>query len=406
MVTLAQQVSGSQFFLVVSVSSLLVSLIYFFLFQGEKYDPLEPLKNLKPVAASKAQNKNRKPGTWTPENFTVSKPKLYPDWDINTTKPLPYRAFKHKYHVNMGIRNMEFDDWIQLDNEWMKYHDEKLKRIADKNELVYGTLPELYPAALELLDLFKSYLPARYPTLFKETEKGIYNLVTKEDFDFKSRPLPEDPMLMASKLIQDDIAIMVEMPDGQFYLKGGAIMLAGFWRLKDKLNLPLSLIHTTGDVPKYNTHLKSGMEKFFTRQTPDKPVVRNNYFIQTDDKLAWSESIGDENTDQVGWYTAPKLQDINKIFFRSERQSVRKLPLTGLVFFTVRTYFHPITDLCKEPYIPRRLLDGIASWSEDVKEYRGLHAFEDVLMPYLREKAEEQELQGFTIENEPQSYPY
>ncbi|ODV83937.1 hypothetical protein CANARDRAFT_29655 [[Candida] arabinofermentans NRRL YB-2248] len=256
---------------------------------------------------------------------------------------------------------------------------------------------------------FREFLPKRYPKLFKKTEKGIDNIVTGEIFEFVNIPKNEfkqDPMLMASMMTQDDLAVMVESSEGEYYLKGGSIMLAGFWRLKDKLNQPLYAIHTEGEVPKYKEKLMTPMDKFFLRQTPDKPVVRNNYFLQTDDDLAWSTSIGDENNEVVGWYTANEATDITKLYYRSERQSLRKLPLTGVTIFTIRTYFLPVTELCKEPYVPRRLLDGILSWEEDVQEYRGFAKFNNVLLPYLEEKAKEQEALGYTPDQEPVTYPF
>ena len=36
-------------------------------------------------------------------------------------------------------------------------------------------------------------------------------------------------MAMCARLVQDDLAIMFEKPDGQYYLLAGAILLAGFW---------------------------------------------------------------------------------------------------------------------------------------------------------------------------------
>lgn len=234
-------------------------------------------------------------------------------------------------------------------------------------------------------------------------------MVTGEVFEFNNIPKSEfkkDPMEMAALMTQDDLAILKENEDGQYILKGGAIMLAGFWRLKDKTNLPLSAIHTTGDVPKYNEKLKTPMEKFFTRLTCDKPVVRNNYFIQTDDDLAWSSSIGSEDIPDVGWNTAEPANDVNMIYYRSERQSVRRLPLTGCIVFTIRTYFLPITKMCLEPHVPKRLLDGILSWDDDVRRYRGYEKFKDVLIPYLEEQTKLQEERGITVVNEPNSYPF
>ncbi|KAG7193076.1 uncharacterized protein KQ657_001193 [Scheffersomyces spartinae] len=353
-------------------------------------------------------NKNRKFGEWTPDpNFKTPIPPSYANWDIEKTKPVPYRAFKHRYVVTMGIRSMDWDEWIQLDNEWLRYHELKKARVQEKGEALYATNPKARAAMWEFVDELKIYLSHRYPTLFTYyAEKDVMKIIpTGEVFHLSDR-ISQDPAYIAAMWLQDDIAIMVEDENGQYILMAGAIMLAGFWRLKDKYMMPLSQIHTSGDVPKYNLNLKSGMEKFFVRMGLDKPVVRNNYFIQTDENLPWSTSIGDEDTEQVGWYTAPAASDINRIYFRSERQSLRRLPKSGAIAFTIRTYFLPVTEMVKEPFIPRRLFDAISSWEPDVQEYRGLATFKDILLPYLEQKAKEQEDAGITVENEPQVFPF
>ena len=322
-------------------------LIFIMVIFAIKYSQKKPKKSV----VKRDINANRKYGHWTPDyNFKTPTPPPYPNWDINTTRPQPYRAFRHKYSITMAIRNMDFHQWIELDNEWLKFHNHKLERTREKKQELCVTSPEARDAAFELLDELWNYLP-------HQTPDGLSNLVTGESWSFKNGT-KEDPMYIAAMLLQDDIAIMIEQEDGQYVLKGGAIMLAGFWRLKDKFNLPLSAIHTSGDVPKYKEKLQTGMEKFFIRQTCDKPVVRNNYFIQTDGNLPWSKSIGDEDKDVVGWYTAEPAKDINQLYFRSERQSLRRLPKTGATIFTIRTYFLPITELAQEPYVPRRLLNG------------------------------------------------
>lgn len=366
-------------------------------------------KNLDTAKAKVSPNKDRKFGTWIPEAFKTPTPPAFKNWDVTKTKPLPYRAFKHKYTITMGIRNMEWDSWIELDNDWIKHHTDKVKRLAEWGTDVYGTLPGAEPAVLELLDEFWEYLPARYPSLFRQLENGIENLLTGEVFVFKGvspDKFTEDPMVMAAKMVQDDLAIMIEGEDGNYYLKAGCIVLPGFWRFKDKVGMPLNEIHTSGDVPKYQEKLQSGMTKFFTRLTCDKPVVRNNYFIQLDDNLGWSSAIGDEKSEKVGWYTAEAATSAEQLYYRSERQSLRRLPKTGAVIFTIRTYFISIPEICSEPYIPRRLLNGVESWSDDVRDYRGYEKFKDALLPYLEEKAKEQEAQGYVVENEPALYPF
>lgn len=43
---------------------------------------------------------------------------------------------------------------------------------------------------------------------------------------------------------------MIEGSDGQYYFQAGAICLAGFWRMEDKLGMSLENIHLSGNVPK------------------------------------------------------------------------------------------------------------------------------------------------------------
>lgn len=244
--------------------------------------------------------------------------------------------------------------------------------------------------------------------MFLKTPTGITNLATNESFNITTRPLPEDPMATSARLIQDDLALMVERPDGDYYLLAGTILLAGFWRLQDKFGMRLSEIHTSGDVPQYREKLEKGMMNFFRRLRPEDPVLRNNYFIQVDDNLAWSDSIGPEDSEGVSWNTAQKDKAIEHHFFRSERQSLRRLPRSGAVVFTIRTYFEPITEVVKEPYVPGRLASAIRSWGEDVSRYKGKEKYEGVLLEYLDRKHEEQLAAGLDLDKEGdfRSYPF
>jgi len=294
---------------------------------------------------------------------------------------MPYRPFRHgpKYNITMGLRNMQWDEWIELDNQYMQFHELKARRIEERGGKCVKTAPEARAAVVELLEELCSYLPQRYPTVFQtipssdgiSIENGLRNLATGEIFDIarlERNGVKEDAMALCARLVQDDLAIMVEKEDGQYYLLAGAILLAGFWRLEDKFGMPLSTIHTSGDVPGYvfslpihpststrfrselpplthvllilddsfKTKLEKPMSNFFRRIQPQSPVLRNNYFIQVDDNLAWSSSIGPEDTTEeeggVGWFTAEKNKAVEHHWFRSERQSLRR--------YVIRPYIH------------------------------------------------------------------
>lgn len=352
----------------------------------------------------------RTPGQWTPSDYQAPTPQAYPDFSVETTKPLPYRAFRYgpKYNVTMGLRSIHFDDWIQLDNHFPRYHADKARRLAERGDKCYATLPEAFPAAVELLDELTAFLPARYPTLYRRTAVGLDNLWSGESFNTVARPLAEDPIAMCARLVQDDLALMLERPDGQYYLVSGAILLAGFWRLQDKVGMPLSEIHTSGDVPQYKEKLERGMMNFFRRLKCDELYARNNYFIQVDDDLAWSWSIGSEDSPEISWNTAEKDRAVEHHYYRSERQSLRRLPRTGAVVFTIRTYFHPVTEIAQEDYVPGRLASAVRSWGDDVRRYKGADKYGKVLLEYLDREHQKQVDRGLDLdkEEEVRQYPW
>ncbi|CAF3370487.1 unnamed protein product [Rotaria socialis] len=332
-------------------------------------------------------------GTWTPVDFQAPIPPAYPNWSIETTNPLPYRPFKYgpDYFVTMGIRHLHWDDWIELDNQWIRYHNIKLARLfGERASRLCMTVPEAYDAALETMELVSEYLVCRYPSLFQfeysATQKQIQIKATGEVYPIHS----DDPLKYAALLIQDDLALMIEGVDGQYYLKAGAIPLPGFWRLEDKFNMSLTEIHTSGNVPQFREKLQEGMERFFQKMTPEKPFVRYNYSIQTDGELAWSSSIGSEETFGRGRKDARTNPCIENIHFRSERQALRRLPRSGAILFTVRTYFLPIIDISQEPSVPGRLASALRSWPDEVVRHKGRKVYEDVLLKYLDEKHAEQ----------------
>ncbi|KAI4182081.1 MAG: hypothetical protein L6R41_006218 [Letrouitia leprolyta] len=344
----------------------------------------------------------REPGTWIPSDFQRPIPPPYPNWSVQTTKPLPYRPHNHgpKYAITMGLRRMPWDEWVELDNQYLYFHGEKARRIAELDRIVARTEPQALEAAYELLEEFSDYLSQRYPDLFRRTSVGINNLLTGEQFNIVERPLKQDPMQMASRLIQDDFALLLEKPDGQYYLSAGAIVMPGLWNLDERMGMPLSQIHIDhGKVPGFKEKLEKGVMSLFRRIQPDSPVQRNTWYVQgldAVDEMEFAKGAGEKN------------MPVENFHYRTERQTVRRLPRSGAVAFMFRTYIVPITELAEEPYVPGRLASAIRSWDDNMAYYKGRHTFDDVLLSYLDGKHNEQVANGLdpTKEEEVRTYPY
>ncbi|KAI0922007.1 hypothetical protein AcV5_000548 [Taiwanofungus camphoratus] len=413
------------------------------------------------LSSSSADNaQEREFGEWTPVPFDYPHVEAFTD-DLSTVKPIPYRPFKWgDYHVTMGIRGMQWSEWIELDQQFFEYHkivEHRIRTRGDRavktNAAQPGIVDSGHTAAREFVHDLAEYLSRRYPTIYSVVRKyrneknlsGWYGegeireitiIPLQKTYNLDS----EDPMTVAALLVQEDFTIMIEGSDGRYYLQAGAICIPGFWRLQDKIGMPLDEIHLTGNVPQYQSKLHLSMSRFFKRLPVDKPVVRNNYGFQVvtqpeptalpehlaahpvdPTELAWSYSMhgnedktdyersafirGENGSTDKSAHASTSLEP-SMVYLRTERQTLRRLPKTGGIVFTIRVYQTSVVDLAKEPGVPGRLASAIRSWPEDVAGYKDLFAYKDILQ-YLDERHAEQTEKGITSGNERTSaYPF
>ncbi|KAI5124771.1 hypothetical protein M0805_005405 [Coniferiporia weirii] len=370
-------------------------------------------------------------GEWSPVKFTYP---AFPPCEtlIENRKPSPYRPFRWgKYNITMGIRSMPWEEWIETDNQFSKYHAIRAERILRLKDKVVDTLPPRVGipggaiAAKELCYELAEYLSRRYPDTYRVTRhaphfgdfgwygEGQIRQITIIPVGATYDLDEEDPMKISALLVEDDLALMIGGADGRYYFQAGAIVVPGFWRMVDKIGLPLEEIHTRGAVPQYREKLQNSMARFFSKLPVDKPVIRNNYFFQIvrpeddsariasidPDEIAWSDSTnGDEDhfeqltkeptleaqqSGKVKFQPPTPTDTVGRIRLRTERQSLRRLPKSGAIVFTIRTYIFQVVDLAQEPGVPGRMASAIRSWPEDVQMYKGERLYGDAILPYL-----------------------
>jgi hypothetical protein len=97
--------------------------------------------------------------------------------------------------------------------------------------------------------------------------------------------------------------------------------------------------------------LQPSMTRYFTKLSVDRPVWRNNFFFQVIDEhkatdidpleLGWSETMGGPEDRSKPKRVFPSVVQPSTIIYRSERQTLRRLPRTGAIVFTC-VYFRPL----------------------------------------------------------------
>ena len=126
------------------------------------------------------------------------------------------------------------------------------------------------------------------------------------------------PLERAARGVEEDLCILV---DGR--LVAGCVCFPSHWSLKDKLGQPVGEVHAR--VPGYDTELSSKVDAFLRRLTTGTVVGRRNFTIH-------------ERPDLFA-PVAPPTQGVAppEQWLRSERQTLRRLPRSEAVLFTIRT---------------------------------------------------------------------
>jgi hypothetical protein len=115
--------------------------------------------------------------------------------------------------------------------------------------------------------------------------------------------------------------------------------------------------------------------RFFRNLKVSAPIQRNNLFIQPVGGIFHHE----------GFHKHPKVTSPDGIWLRTELQSLRRLPRSEAIIFSVRTYLTNLSDLREEPESLEVLWDHVRNFPDDVSEYKTKALWVDAFEQFCRD---------------------
>ena len=297
---------------------------------------------------------------------TLSPPIAHTPYD-GTSKPF-----------NIGVRRLDIRDWIEVDANLPLYLNEKARHYRDDRHQVIVSEESSKPAQSEALNLLVAHVCERYPDIYRKTAGGIDILNGQIQVALDDHSLP--PLAIAAKLVQEDLVLMSASPEG-WRLVAASLCFPSAWNLLEKFGHPLHKIHTP--VPGFGTGTRNAsvIDRMFDNLGPDQPVMRWNWSLHEDAELYHPTShSGTESRFGNG--------DIGgHVFLRVERQTLRKLPISGDIVFTVRIYLDPLEVLETMPEggkLAMAIDEQLSIFNSDQVNYKGLHGERERLSNQLR----------------------
>lgn len=144
----------------------------------------------------------------------------------------------------------------------------------------------------------------------------------------------------AALAVHEDLCLLMQRPGEEVYrLIGAAVAWPSDWRPADKIGLSLRALHAP--IAGYEEQLASGVDRFMATLRPGPIYARANWFIAATGDRRW---LPDRPPAEAFAHVTPENAG-STLFVRSERQTLRRLPKTGAILFTIGIYVEPLANL-------------------------------------------------------------
>jgi hypothetical protein len=278
------------------------------------------------------------------------------------SKKLYFPHIQNPNILSMGLEKTITPHWLEFDREAKYFYQNKLAQYQANQQNVYRALDESIPAQEEFRELLLAYLLTQHSDVFKQ--QG--DLLTAPELDLQWKLSGREYLWQSSLWIPDDVCILLP-EDDDYKLVAASLAAPSHWYLTEKFGQPLAAIHKP--IPGFDLQLTPSINRFLSHLKVEHPVQRFNWSVQPNNDLSWLDNEDD----------AEQLADDTQLYWRVERQTLRRLEKTGAVVFTIKVIIHSMTELAKQADSYQALLAAIENSTEEIKGYKDFNRMRPLL---------------------------
>ena len=171
----------------------------------------------------------------------------------------------------------------------------------------------------------------------------------------------EASLARLGRSITEDVCIL-RRGSVEWEFEAAVLCFPSRWRLVDRIGRPLREVHgpTTGFDPVLADRITSLLDRL-----GDRIVRRRNWFLHPDPALFQPDRPSAEPV-------VPADRVLDDLYLRSERQTLRALPVSGRVVFTIKTQQCTLGEFVADRDRRHRFVAYVTDAPVDQTEHRGL----------------------------------
>jgi dimethylamine monooxygenase subunit A len=304
-----------------------------------------------------------------------------------TAKPLyrPYRWATADFQL--GLRPMRPEAWILVGAEHADMMKQKRERLDRHPAFYYGSLPDSLPAQRELRQRVTAHLLADHPDTFERRGSRVLSRVTGQSIDLDDDST--EPLLQLSYLIEEDF-MLLDQAQGSTRITAASNAYSSSGRLVAAVGHGMAWAHER--VPQLTSKLGPRIERVLGSIHANAPAERFNwqvtplatvFFPHSDphaaNAAAMHEVLGELRHDPA------RAGDL--LWIRVERQTLRRLPDSGAVAFSLHTYSDALSCLKQDKQSLQAILALLDGYSEERWQYSEMDIVREPLMAWLESAA-------------------
>ncbi len=282
----------------------------------------------------------------------------------------PYDGSHQPFRI--GLKPLDLKNWIEVDDRLDAFLAEKQRLEALYPGRTFMAEADTGAAQAEVLKLLAEHLVTHFPAVYSRSGEAIV---------VNGRPVRLDSgepgLKIASKLVQEDLVVLRRNDEG-WRLVAGSVAFPSSWSLTEKFGRRLEEIHAP--VPGFGAGTRNAaiISRVFDSLQTQLPVWRMNWSVYSDSELFHDNRLAEHL----------KKRDFEAgIFLRVEYQTLRRLPESGDILFTIRIHVDPFSMLEQHPERQRiceNFIGMLQSLDKDQLAYKGLAGQKDMLVARLR----------------------
>ena len=248
----------------------------------------------------------------------------------------------------MNTRSIEVDNWLQVDES----REEDL--LLKKKGPVGNHLNGCESTSKKLFEVIKSWLIERSVSI-PEIDQSLH------------------PIDRCGRLVQEDVCLMERISEC-WVLTAASVCFPTHWDPFSKIGLALDDIHEP--VPRYEQDLMPRPGNFMDRISDGMIVARTGWSLTTSSDLALNSEHRVLDTDLE--------KDPSEFVVRVERQTLRRVPNSEAIVFTIRIHRWPLKVISDDDELAKDLLGSLNALPDEIESYKsGTIKLSPVVKQYL-----------------------